>query len=274
MSYDGGRHSVYVDLTTDKDSYVTATYDAMTQPLVTWLCNLFGMVVFNDLTEETDKGHRYYIGYTGDEYPSYIIGWASANTNTRYRWLYIVGTYEGTPLNSVLDTAGTGTLSTGQFHKQLLIRDFESQNYDHTYINYVKDDNIVGITNCYGSSSSVVSSNNTMDFMVFKTGTKKLRSFRSNNIYGTYDFTNNGLFTNINPTNIYFVNLKNVIANSDFNYICQVRLPHNAAVTDFFIYSAALTLHNVYKINGEYYICLTTSNTDGSYLAKLPNYTP
>lgn len=272
MSYSGGRYSVYVDLETAKESYVTATFDAMTQPLVTWLNSLFGMVTFNDLTEATDKGHRYYIGYSGAEFPSFVIGWAAGNTNTRYFYLFIVGMYEGAPLDAILDSSGNGTLTNGQFRKLLIVRDFESTVYDYVYVKYIKDTNLVGISACYGSSSPVVTSANTIDFMVFKTDTKSLISYRNSNLYQTYDFTNDGVLTTLNPASTNFVNLKNIIANTDFNYICQVRLPHYVTVLDLFLYSVALTINSIYKINGEYYICLTTNANDGSYMAKLPTY--
>ena len=274
MSYNAGRYRCYVDRTTPKEDYVTATYDNMTDPIVTWLCNLYGMVKFNDLTIETSKGHRYFIGKSGNSKPTFAIGWAAGNTNTRYIYLFVVLMFDGVPLNTILDAVGSGTLSGSALAKQVLFRDFDNTNDEYIFLNYLKSNNFAGISNCFSGTSPTITSANTIDFVIFKSGNEFLACYKDSNNYKTYDYTKTGASISVNPSGVYFVVIKNVIANSDFNYISQVRLEHYRAVEDLFLYSAPLTVGKIYKINVDYYYCLTQGPNDGSYLLKLPEYEP
>ena len=278
MSYSVGRLALYVDTETAKADYTNEVFDSMTDPLVTQLCNLFGMVVFDDLTEETTRGNRYFIGFDGAEYPSFAIGWAVGNTYASAYFLMMVGMFQGSYLSNLLDASGTSYISPAQYGIPLINRYFGNASYNYNYINYLKTPNFVGISYGFaGNSATVTQTGLHLVFCMFKSGTDKLIVFKNytNNSsqYDTYDFENNGIITGIIP-NVGFVNTKNVIGNSDFNYIVLARIKHYKPITDIYIYSASLTENSIYYINGEYYYCLTTNNSNDSYLVKIEDYVP
>lgn len=123
MAFRSGRMQVYEDKTKDVANYTTADWDSMTLPLANQLCDIFGMVIFNSLTEETDRGHRYFIGYDGHpEDPKLAIGWAVGNTYSSYRYLVVVGMNEGIPLSNMLDAVSSSSLSSDQYAKIMLTK--------------------------------------------------------------------------------------------------------------------------------------------------------
>lgn len=268
MSYSAGRLSVYTDFETEYENYTNATYDSMTLPLVNQLCTVFGMVIFSDLTQSTSRGNRYFIGYSGDAYPKFAIGWAVNNTQSGVIYLLCVALYEGDYLDSGLDVAASSGMSNTQYRLVLLRREF-AQTSLYTYINYISDDNIKAITASYSGSSPVITSNNNFAFLIFKVGTKKMLTTTNGSEYFTYEYVNDGRLSTIIPLNTYFFRIKNYIANSDFEYIAQLKLEHNVNLDGVYIYSRTLTANKIYKINGEYYLCLKTNNNDGSFMVKV-----
>lgn len=274
MSYSAGRYAPFIDRTTEKENYTTAVYDSMTDPLVTWLCSHFDMVKFNNLTITTDKGHRYFIGKSGADNPTFAIGWASGNTSERYIWLYIVLMYDGVTLSNVLDATGTGDPGNNLYAKKLLFRDFDNADSSNfVYFKYLKSTNFAAVSAQFNGSSPTVTSSNALEFAVFKSETTFLPCYKDGNNYRTYEYTKDGFNVSLTKTSVYFIPLKNVIANTDFNYIAQVRLEHYKPVNDLYLYSnSSLTVGLIYKINGAYYYCLTVGTSDGSYLMKLPDY--
>lgn len=279
MAFRSGRLQIFEDKTTAVSEYTTTEWDSMSLPLANQLCSMFGMVVLNSLTTLTDRGHRYFIGYEDDPTnPKMAVGWAVGNTNSSYRYLCVVGMYDGVALSNILDYVSSSTISGDQYGKVMLTKQISGQNTNITYFYYLSDDHFNAITQ--GVQNPSESTINSIIFQIaqFKAGTRLIMGYRQNSssypYYYTYDYYDNGIITTICAQYNYFPTCKNYIANSDYEYITPYRLEHNLVIDGLYIYSKVLTINKIYSINGEYYFCLYTNNSNvGSYLMKI-NFIP
>ena len=273
MAYSAGRMEIYLDLETAQEDYTTATFDSMTVPAVNQICNILGMVILNNLTIETDRGHRYFIGFNGETKPRMAIGWCAKNTHSTAFFLEAVAMFDGDYLNDGLDRADSRD-PAAQYCVRLAIRSFGDSNYNHNYINYIKSENLCGFSHSYNSSSSTATSNNRLHMIVVKQATNKLTCYAEdrNDYWDSFDYYKNGMGKVVIP-GTSFNSVKNLIANSDLNYIVQLRLDHDQYVTGLYIYSANISSRIIYLINGEYYYCMYGSS-EGSAMMKLPDYNP
>ena len=272
MTYSGGRIQLYVDLTTAKADYTNETFNSMSLPAVNQLCNLFGMHIITDLTIETTRGNRYFIGYD-DEEPKLAIGWAIGNTYANAFYLLCVGMFYGEPLSTIFDTVSSSTINDGSYYFKLIERNFSNTSNKYFFINYIKDDNYIGVSQFYALSTISGSSTVGMYVGIFTAGTKKLMTWLISSQYATLDYTMDGLVTYICKSNVYFVTAKGYLGNSDVDYIVPFRLDHGVSVNGLYLYSKQLTTKKIYCINGEYYYCMLSSANDGSYIIKI-NYDP
>ena len=278
MAFRSGRLEIYEDKTKAVADYTTADWDSMTDPLVTQICNIFDMVVFDSLTIETTRGHRYFIGYEGHpEDPKMAIGWAAGNTYSSYRYLCVVGMYEGRTLSNMLDAVSSSSLSSDQYGKIMLNKQVSGQNTNIFYFFYMCDEHFNAITQGYANPTESTLTSMIFQIAQFKVNNKWIMGYRQNSTsyiyYYSYDYYNNGMYITICVANNYFPTCKNYLANSDYEYIVSYRLEHNLTIMGLFIYSKILTMNKIYCINGEYYYCLSTGTNVGSYLMKI-NFIP
>ncbi len=271
MSYSAGRMPIYVDLTTAKADYTNETFNSMSLPITNQLCDLFGMHIISDLTIETARGNRYFIGYD-DEDPKFAIGWAIGNTNANIFYLLCVGMFYGEPLSPIFDTISSSTISDGSYYFRLIERNFSNTTNKYFFFNYISDEHFKGISPFYALPSVSGSSTVGIWACMFKVGASKLIAWWYSNQYATFDYTKDGLLTYICKTNTYFITAKNYIGNSDVDYIVPFRLEHGVQVEGLYLYSKVLTTKKIYSINGEYYYCVLAPS-DASFLVKV-NYIP
>jgi hypothetical protein len=274
MSFHSGRLQVYEDKTVAVADYTTADWDSMTLPLTEQVCDLFGMVIFNDLTIETDRGHRYFIGYEGHpEDPKMAIGWAAKNTYSSYRYLLIVGMYDGSYLSNVLDAVSSSSISSDQYVKVMLSKPVSGQTTYVHYFYYIKDTNLIAMSHTISNPSATTIDTIVYQIAQFKIGEKKAMGYRQNNTtnpyYINYDYYNNGISVQICTQNNYFPTCKNFIGNTDYEYIVPYLFEHGIAVKGLYIYSKILTFNKIYSINGEYYFALSSGTNFGTYLIKI-----
>lgn len=273
-----------VSMETPVSDLTDTIYNSISDYFIDFINEVFGTVVFDELTESTTRGERYYLGFEGEEYPVFAIGWNTGINSSTERLLYLCWLLDGTIIDNIFNS--TNAYESGAFWMCLFVYNpsNNSQKFQGMcYVNTIKSKCV-----CYRVGQSTLQSLYTsldkrpkfclvtddLDRKILlirhhgNNGVSDTNDIRildsriTNSIGDSYTIWSNNDTYNLNK-------MKRIFADSSKDYISNVNLYFGHKLNGVKICSiGTFTFGDLIKINNEYYLMLSkaTDAVNGSSL--------